>query len=41
MVLLLFFKTLLPKDIEYVIDHDSYPKKTNICGVKLGMPQAR
>lgn len=27
MVLLLFFKTLLPKDIEYVSDHDSYPKK--------------
>ena len=41
MVLLLFFKTLLPKDIEYVSDHDSYPKKNNICGVKLGMPQAR
>jgi len=34
MVLLLFFKTLLPKDIEYVSDHDSYPKKTNICGVR-------
>ena len=34
MVLLLFFKTLLPKDIEYVSDHDSYPKKKTICGVR-------